>query len=96
MQQKTSGAVEPPGSDEVERQHVRVRDDSCTRRGAAELEESAATISHSHDVHAASVHLRTCGDLSAVFYPKFVCGARITSNRSDKPFIFSRTFAAVP
>jgi len=83
LQQKASGVVKPFRSDEVEGQHVRIRDNPRARGGAAELEESAAVIPHSHDVHAVSIRVWTCEHLFAVFLPlEFVCGTRAKSSRA--------------
>ena len=76
LQQKAAGDVVSLGSDEVEGQSVREGDDPHARHGAAGLEEGGAVVLHSHDVHAAPVRRRTCGDLSVTFVRSLLARSR--------------------
>jgi len=85
LQQKAPSVVKPLWSDKVEGQHVRIRDNSHTRGGATELEESAAAIPHSHDVHAVSISIWTC-DLFVISISSLFALKRVKSDAQGRLF----------
>ena len=58
LQEESSCSVQSLRGDEVESDHVRVRDDLDADHGTAILEQRSSFFSYSHNVHATSVRFR--------------------------------------